>query len=111
MIPLCVDLTGTNKHIKDNLYKFLEGDFNVSFGPEQIKTIIETSFLLNNLYLDRGKIIFKYNNTSISINYYLHDIPSEFLEESIISSFRHESEFKSCLKQFLRDYKIGKVLL
>lgn len=105
-------LSETNQTIKDNLHKFMNGDFNDKLDDEQVKKVIEISFLFNHLSSIDSTLIFRYNEVTIRIN--ISDafgIPQEsFHEEALISMFLGTDDFKRALSTFIRDYKLGKIL-
>jgi hypothetical protein len=107
------ELSDTYQKIKESLYDFIDGKYDDIFTKEQLELTIEISFILNHITItdtpfgDR-KISFLYNNIQINQNHSSEDCYSS--EEQIISIFRNQDEIKNCLKQFLRDTKINKIL-
>ena len=58
----------TDNFIKDNLQNILDGNFDDKFKPEQLKIMLELSFLYNHISIENDSIIFKYNGIELKIN-------------------------------------------
>lgn len=100
--------------IKNDLDRYINGDYNGSFSKEQISIAIEYSFLLNHLYMDGIHIFFKYEDLTIKLNRSeLTDFSlyTNSIKEVAISLIRGDDDFKSAFKIFLRNNKIDKICL
>jgi len=104
-----MELDDTNQFLKDNFQNILNGDLDDKFSPEQIKMMIELSFLFNHIKDDVDSIIFEYNDVKIKVNN-IYEIPIEYRQDSISVNIRSTSIFKNSLSQFLRDKKINDIL-
>lgn len=110
----------TDNFIKDNLQNILDGNFDDKFEPEQLKMMLELSFLYNHTIFSHQDdlAIFEYNSVKLKLNWRTQDvfIPVRCTnigikpEEEIVSLIRSSDIFKSALKQFLRDKKISDIL-
>lgn len=94
-------LDDTENYIKDNLQNILDGKFDDKFDKEQLKMMLEMSFLYNHITLENNSIVFRYDDKRVSI---------EGVSNNLRSSIRNDVVFKSALKQFLRDKKINDIL-
>ncbi len=105
-------LTYTNQYIKDNLENLINETFSNKFTKEELYSLLELSFLLNHIELEKpDTILFCYDNLKIRIsNIYEMAIDGLLLEDSIIGSLKSLEEFKNCFKSFLRDNNINKIL-
>jgi hypothetical protein len=104
-----MELDDTNQFLKDNFQNILNGDFDDKFSPEQIKMMIELSFLFNHIKDDVESITFEYNDVRIKVSN-IYEIPIEYRQDSISANIRNTSIFKNALSQFLRDKKINDIL-
>ena len=102
-------LDDTDNYIKDNLQNIINGEFNDEFSPDQLKMMLETSFLYNHITFENDSVIFEYNGVKLKING-ISEIPTQFAKETITSSIKNDVVFKSSLTQFLRDKKINEIL-
>lgn len=102
-------LDDTDNFIKDNLQNIIDGKFDDKFSPEQLKMMLELSFLYNHISFENNSVIFEYNRVKLKISG-ISEIPSGFVKEQITSSIKNDVVFKSALKQFLRDKKINEIL-
>ena len=102
-------LDDTENYIKDNLQNILDGKFDDKFDKEQLKMMLEMSFLYNHITLENNSIVFRYDDKRVSIEG-VSELPKQFAKEQITSSIRNDVVFKSALKQFLRDKKINDIL-
>lgn len=108
-------LDDTENYIKDNLQNILDGKFDDKFDKEQLKMMLEMSFLYNHISseYDHGyqacSVVFSYNGVKLKISG-ISEIPGGFAKDQITSSIRNDVVFKSALKQFLRDKKINDIL-
>lgn len=107
-------LDETDISIKNDLDRFINGDYNECFSKEQISLSIEYSFLLNYLYMDDIHIFFKYEDLTIKLNRSdLTDFSlyTNSVKEAVISIIKSHTDFKSSFKIFLRNNKIDKICL
>ena len=102
-------LDDTENYIKDNLQNILDGKFDDKFDKEQLKMMLEMSFLYNHISVENDSVVFSYNGVKLKISG-ISEIPGGFAKEQITSSIRNDVIFKSALKQFLRDKKIIDIL-
>jgi hypothetical protein len=102
-------LDDTDNYIKDNLQNIIDGKFDDKFSSEQLKMMLEMSFLYNHITVENNSVVFKYENKTISVNDVL-ELPTQFAKETIVSSVKNTDIFKSALTQFLRDKKINEIL-
>ena len=93
----------TENYIKDNLQNILDGKFD----KEQLKMMLEMSFLYNHITSENNSIVFRYERVSIEG---VSELPIQFAKETITSAIKNDVVFKSALKQFLRDKKINDIL-
>jgi hypothetical protein len=110
-------LNDTNQFIKDSFQDIIDGKFNDKFSPEQIKMMLEMSFLYNHITFEFDAIVFEYNDFKLkfklklsNINDIIHSMPMQIGEDEILSMIKNESVFKSCYRSFLRDIKIDGIL-
>ena len=102
-------LDDTDNYIKDNLQNILDGEFDDNFSSDQLKMMLEMSFLYNHITIENNSVIFKYDGKRISIEG-ISELPTQFAKETIISSIKNDEFFKSALTKFLRDKKINEIL-
>jgi len=102
-------LDDTDNYIKDNLQNILDGKFDDKFEPDQLKMMLEMSFLYNHISSEYDSVIFSYNGVILKISG-ISELPGGFAKEHIISSIKNDVVFKSALTQFLRDKKINDIL-
>ena len=106
----------TNLFIKDNLQNIIDGKFDDKFEPDQLKMMLEMSFLYNHITFElTDSILFKYNDISYKVNGIKEMIIDSSLynidvENEIFGMIRNSEVFKSSYKQFLRDTKINSIL-
>lgn len=115
-------LDDTALFIKDNLQNILDGNFDDNFSSEQLKMMLEMSFLYNHITFESDSVIFDYNGQKVkvsNINQLIHSQPSMKywltevginVEDQIFSTIKSQEEFKSSYASFLRDKKIDDVL-
>ena len=101
-------LDDTENYIKDNLQNILDGKFDDKFDKEQLKMMLEMSFLYNHISVENDSVVFSYNGVKLKISG-ISEIPGGFAKEQITSSIRNDVIFKSALKQFLRDIRDKKI--
>jgi hypothetical protein len=102
-------LDDTDNYIKDNLQNIIDGKFDDKFDKEQLKMMLELSFLYNHISFENDSVIFEYNGVKFKISG-ISEIPGGFAKETITSAIKNDEVFKSALKQFLRDKKINDIL-
>ncbi len=102
-------LDDTDNYIKDNLENIIDGKFDDKFSPEQLKMMLEMSFLYNHITFENDSVIFEYNSVKLKISG-ISELPGEFAKEHITSTIKNDQVFKSALTQFLRDKKINDIL-
>lgn len=103
-------LDDTDNFIKDNLQNIIDGKFDDKFDKEQLKMMLELSFLYNHINIGNNTVVFRYDDKRVSIEG-LSEIPTKFAKETITSYIKNDKAFKSALTQFLRDKKINDILL
>jgi hypothetical protein len=107
-------LDDTDNYIKDNLQNILDGNFDDKFDKEQLKMMLEMSFLYNHISVEIDSVIFEYNGVKLKINGINDLINSAQIgidfKNQIFSTIKSDEVFKSALTQFLRDKKINDVL-
>lgn len=106
-------LNDTNQFIKDNLQNIIDDKFDDKFSPEQVKMMLEMSFLFNHITFELDSILFEYDGNKLKfsgINDLIHSIPFGPGEDQIFSMIRNEGIFKSAYASFLRDMNINKIL-
>jgi hypothetical protein len=101
-------LDDTDNYIKDNLENIIDGKFNDLLSPDQLKVMLEMSFLYNHITLENDSVIFEYNGVRLKLSG-LSELSPLFVKE-YVSAMRNDVVFKSALKQFLRDKKINEIL-
>jgi hypothetical protein len=102
-------LDDTDNYIKDNLQNIIDGKFDDNFSKEQLKMMLEMSFLYNHISSEYDSVIFSYNDIKLKISG-ISEIPGGFAKETITSAIKNDAVFKSALTQFLRDKKINEIL-
>ena len=102
-------LDDTENYIKDNLQNILDGKFNDKFETDQLKMMLEMSFLYNHITSENNSIVFRYDDRRVSIEG-VSELPKQFAKETITSAIKNAVVFKSALTQFLRDKKINDIL-
>ena len=102
-------LDDTENYIKDNLQNIIDGKFDDNFSKEQLKMMLEMSFLYNHITVENDSVVFKYGNKTVSVNG-VSELPPQFAKEHITTVFKNNEVFKSSLTQFLRDKKINEIL-
>ena len=102
-------LDDTENYIKDNLKNIIDGKFDDKFEPDQLKMMLEMSFLYNHISVENDSFIFEYDSVKLKISG-VSEIPGGFAKEHITSAIKNDVVFKSALTQFLRDKKINEIL-
>ena len=108
-------LDDTENYIKDNLKNIIDGKFDDKFEPNQLKMMLEMSFLYNHISVENDSVIFEYDSQELKIsgiNDLVHSIPATGIDykNQIFSTIKSDVVFKSALTQFLRDKKINEIL-
>ena len=106
-------LDDTENYIKDNLQNIIDGKFDDNFSKEQLKMMLEMSFLYNHISVENDSVIFEYNGVNLKINGIndlINSIPIGIDKNEIFSMIKNDVVFKSALTQFLRDKKINEIL-
>jgi hypothetical protein len=107
-------LDETALFIKDNLQNILDGKFDDKFSSEQLKMMLEMSFLYNHIRYELDSIVFEYDNQKLKISGITEIIHSQpfgiSAEDQIFSTIKSQSVFKSSYVSFLRNKKIDDVL-
>lgn len=103
--------TQSDLDIKNDLYRFIDGEYDSYFTPEQIQYGIEYSFLLNFSYIDDLRFYFKYREFNLCMPFDdFVGLPSDNIKQSILYYISHDDIFKGALKSFLRDHRLSKLL-
>jgi hypothetical protein len=107
-------LDDTTLFIKDNLQNILDGKFDDKFSEEQLKMMLEMSFLYNHIGYELDSVVFEYGGQKLKISgitEIIHLQPFGIsAEDQIFSTIKSQKEFKSSYASFLRDKKIDDVL-
>ena len=108
-------LSDTNIFIKDNLQNILDGKFDNKFSSDQLKIMLEMSFLYNHITFELDSVLFDYNGQKVKVSGITELIHSQSpfgidVENQIFSTIKNQSIFKSCYASFLRDKKINDIL-
>lgn len=106
-------LDDTDNYIKDNLQNILGGNFDDKFSTEQLKMMLEMSFLYNHITIENDSVIFEYGGQILKIsgiNQFYSTPTSIDFKNQIFSTIKSNMVFKSALTQFLRDKKINDIL-
>lgn len=103
--------TKSDLDIKNELYRFLSGDYDSYFTPEQIKTGLEISFIFNYSEIYEHRLVFSYNEFRIVIPFdHILGLPPEQIKTSLLFWLKNDRIFKGALISFIRDYKINKLI-
>lgn len=102
-------LSDTDEYIKLSLESIISGKWNEHFYPQQIKNLLQLSFILNHLSSGENHFQFQYGDVKIKVTGRDDIISTEWAFESIISTIKNDERFSASLKQFLRDRKIDKL--
>ena len=106
-------LNDTNQFIKDSFQDILDSKFDDKFSSDQLKMMLEMSFLFNHITFELDSILFEYVGQKLKfsgINDLIQSMPFGPGEDQIFSMIRGESVFKSAYTSFLRDIKINNLL-
>jgi hypothetical protein len=61
-------LDDTDNYIKDNLENIIDGKFDDKFDTEQLKMMLEMSFLYNHITIENDSVIFEYGGQKLKIS-------------------------------------------
>ena len=104
-------LDDTALFIKDNLQNILDGKFDDKFSSEQLKMMLEMSFLYNHITFELDSVLFDYNGQKVKVSGITEIIHSQpfgiSAEDQIFSTIKSQSIFKSSYASFLRDCKLN----
>ena len=107
-------LDDTALFIKDNLQNILDGKLNDKFSSEQLKMMLEMSFLYNHITFELDSVLFEYDDQKLKVSNITDIIHSQpfgiSAEDQIFSTIKSQSIFKSSYASFLRDKKIDDIL-
>jgi hypothetical protein len=107
-------LDDTALFIKENLQNILDGNFDDKFSSEQLKMMLEMSFLYNHITFDLDSVLFEYADQKLKVSGITDIIHSQpfgiSAEDQIFSTIKSQSLFKSSYASFLRDKKIDDIL-
>jgi hypothetical protein len=107
-------LDDTALFIRDNLQNILDGKFDDKFSEEQLKMMLEMSFLYNHIRYELDSVVFEYGSQKLKISGITEIIHSQpfgiSAEDQIFSTIKSQSVFKSSYASFLRDKKIDDIL-
>lgn len=96
-----------DQNIKNDIQRFLDGDYLGRFTKEENDFALKMSFLFNHSKLENGDLIFTYGKTSIKIKI---DTNMPNAREAHFSFIMSEDFFQSSLKSFIRDNTINKII-
>ena len=106
-------LDDTALFIKDNLQNILDGKFDDKFSSEQLKMMLEMSFLYNHITFESDSVVFGYGSQKLKISgitEIIHSQPFGISTDQIFSTIKSQSVFKSSYASFLRGKKIDDIL-
>lgn len=108
-----IKLDDTELKLKEDLHVIFSGGYDSELTQLQIEYCKEFSFLYNHIVFEGRDITFSYNN----LNFKISNVPEEdmflsnqMIKDQIFYQIRSSEEFKSSYQQFVRDYKIDKIL-
>jgi hypothetical protein len=108
-----IKLDDTELKLKEDLDVIFSGGYDSELTQLQIEYCKEFSFLYNHIVFEGRDIIFSYNDLNFKIkNVPDEDIflPNQMIKDQMFYQIRSSDEFKMAYKQFIRDYKIDKLL-
>jgi hypothetical protein len=108
-----INLTETQSDldIKNDLYRFIDGEYDSYFTPEKIQYGIEYSFLLNFSYIEDTRLVFNYEDFRVIVPFDdILGLTSEQIKLTILFWLTKDEIFKGALKSFLRDHRLSKLL-
>ena len=97
----------TDHNIKNDIQRFLDGDYLYRFTKEENDFALKMSFLFNHSKIENDYLIFTYGKTSLKININTNMLNAR---ESHFSFLMNEDLFQSSLKSFIRDNAINKII-
>jgi hypothetical protein len=108
-----IKLDETELKLKEDLHVIFSGGYDSKLSKEQVEYCKEFSFLYNHIVFENRDIIFSYNNLNFKISNVPEEdifLPNQMIKDQFLYQLRSSEEFKTSYKQFLRDYKIDKIL-
>ena len=94
-------------NIKNDIQRFLDGDYIGHFTQEENDFGLKMSFLFNHSKIENGDLIFTYGKTSLKIKI---DTNMPNAREAHFSFIMKDDFFQSSLKSFIRDNTIDKII-
>jgi len=94
-------------NIKNDIQRFLDGDYIGHFTKEENDFGLKMSFLFNHCKIENEQLIFTYGETSIKIKI---DNQMPNAREAHFSFLMKEDFFQSSLKSFIRNNTINKII-
>lgn len=97
--------------IKNNLQKFVDGDYIGTFTEEENEQAIKLAFLLNHASIEKNlstydKLVFSYGGDVLKIS-----IDNSFLKRETYFKYMMDEEFfQNSLKSFIRENRINKII-
>ncbi len=108
-----IKLDETELKLKEDLDVIFSGGYDSKLSKEQIEYCKEFSFLYNHITFEGRDIIFFYEELKFKIKSVPEEdifLPNQMIKDQMFYSIRNSDEFKSAYKQFIRNYKIEKIL-
>jgi hypothetical protein len=108
-----IKLDETELKLKEDLHVIFSGGYDSKLSKEQVEYCKEFSFLYNHTAFEGRDIIFSYNNLNFKISNVPDEdifLPVQMIKDQMFYSLRNSEEFKMAYKQFIRDYKISKII-
>lgn len=104
------ELTETELKLKEDLPLILNGGYDKFFEGEQLKLILELSFLYNFTEFTYDSAVFKYNNNTLRISGLSDAYYSVDSFDTAVNYIRKERVFKDALVSYKREYKINNII-
>ncbi len=108
-----IKLDETELKLKEDLDVIFSGGGYNKLSKEQFEYCKEFSFLYNHTVFECRDIIFSYNNLKFKISNVPEEdmfLSNQMIKDQIFYQIRSSQEFKMSYKQFVRDYKIDKII-
>lgn len=103
--------TKSDFDIKNDLYRFMNGEYDSYFSVEQVKLGIEYSFILNYSKIEDTRLIFNYEDFKIIVPFDdILGLESDQIKKSVLFWLSKDEIFKGALKSFLRNHRLTKLL-
>jgi hypothetical protein len=99
--------TKADHDIKNDIQRFLDGDYLGRFTKEENDFGLKMSFLFNHSKIQNGDLIFTYGKTSLKIKI---DTNMPNAREAHFGFIMKDDFFQSSLKSFIRENKINKII-